>query len=333
MANERKLPAYPIFTKDPNFSLWSTTDILNESHLQSWFGETKKIYGLVRVDGETYCFLGDCSDLLAYNIKKAEQTAVDITAFTTDYQFRVGKASLAIRFVSPLPLNDFTLLSMPVCYMQYEITGVKNAELAIFVNRTIAYNNHSHTLDKTVKGGVMPFERYETAFMGLNRQLPLSNSHDMLGADWGWWYLSGEKAYMLDENAFKGYLERGDIAFSLFGEERYIASINHGNQGIVMLGFDEGVSIDYFGEYLKGAYLKTHTVIDGLAYVFANVDRINDKLTALDADLVDRTKKYGKEYLSILYASLRQSIAGHKLVYDNDGNLLFLSKKWSLCAW
>ncbi|MBQ8685547.1 MAG: DUF4965 domain-containing protein [Clostridia bacterium] len=327
MANERKLPAYPIFTKDPNFSLWSTTDILNESNLQSWFGETKRVYGLVRIDGETYCFLGDCNDLLAYNVKKAKQTAVDITAFTTDYRFQVGEATLAIRFVSPLPLNDLSLLSMPVCYMQYEITGTKTAELAVFVNRAIAYNNHSYTTDKTVKGGVMPFERYETAFMGLNRQLPLSNSHDMLGADWGWWYLSGEKAYMLDETAFKGYVRTGDIAFSLLGEERYIASINHGNKGLVMLGFDEGVSIDYFGEYLKGAYLKTHTVTDGLAYVFANFERINEKLAALDADLVYRTKRYGKEYLYILYASLRQSIAGHKMVYDNDGNLLFLSKE------
>ncbi|MCM1236856.1 MAG: DUF4965 domain-containing protein, partial [Ruminococcus flavefaciens] len=40
-----------------------------------------------------------------------------------------------------------------------------------------------------------------------------------------------------------------------------------------------------------------------------------------------RAEKYGSEYLDILYASLRQSVAGHKLVEDGAGNVLFLSKE------
>ena len=42
MKLKRKLPAYPIFLKDPNFSLWSVTERLNAANLQTWYGEEKK---------------------------------------------------------------------------------------------------------------------------------------------------------------------------------------------------------------------------------------------------------------------------------------------------
>ena len=36
----RKLPAYPLFVKDPYFSIWSNGEILNESDTINWFGKT-----------------------------------------------------------------------------------------------------------------------------------------------------------------------------------------------------------------------------------------------------------------------------------------------------
>lgn len=46
MKLKRKLPAYPIFLKDPNFSLWSVTERLNAANLQTWYGEEKKFTAL-----------------------------------------------------------------------------------------------------------------------------------------------------------------------------------------------------------------------------------------------------------------------------------------------
>ena len=40
---ERILPAYPLFVKDPNFSIWCTTEQLNGQETQAWFGENKKV--------------------------------------------------------------------------------------------------------------------------------------------------------------------------------------------------------------------------------------------------------------------------------------------------
>ena len=39
---ERILPSYPLFVKDPNFSIWSASEILNDQDVETWFGEKKK---------------------------------------------------------------------------------------------------------------------------------------------------------------------------------------------------------------------------------------------------------------------------------------------------
>ena len=322
---QRKLPAYPIFIKDPNFSLWSATDVLNESNLQSWYGKTKTVYGFVKVEGETYCFMGRTEDFSACNVKKAEQLSVEITTFSTDYTFKAGNAALKIRFISPLPLDDFDLLSMPVCYMEYEIEGAKDAEISLFLNRNNAYNDT--TKDNKVLGGVLPLEGVEAAFLGLRRQLPLSNHDDLIGADWGYFYVSGEKAYFLDKNDLAAYLVGGLKEFSYQGEERFIGAISKERKGAFTVAYDEGVSIDYFGNYKKGWYLENKTIVDALNEGTENRIQIVQRLDEIDAQLKEKAMRYGESYYNVLTASWRQSVGGHKLIKGKDGKVLFLSKE------
>ena len=94
-----------------------------------------------------------------------------------------------------------------------------------------------------------------------------------------------------------------------------------------MLGYDEGVSIDYFGDYRKGYYLQDHTILEALQTVWREYKKIDERLTAFDEDLTERAKSFGKDYYAILCAALRQTMSAHKLVKDGEGNLLFLSKE------
>ena len=138
----RKLPAYPLFIKDPNFSIWQSSDELNTQNAETWFGEKKGLYGFVKSKGKTWCFMGNATQFLPFGVLPAKQTDVHVSLFSTDYFFEMEGVELRVSFVSPLPLNDLDLLSLPVCYMKYEITGDENAELSLFVNRDIAYNTH-----------------------------------------------------------------------------------------------------------------------------------------------------------------------------------------------
>ena len=324
---ERVLPAYPLFVKDPNFSIWSATEILNSQEVQAWFGEKKKVYGFVKTKGKTYCFMGDALRFEKEGVLPAIQTKLSITAFSTDYEFSCGETVVKLRFVSPLPLTDLELLSMPVCYLDYEIVGDEGAEISLFVNRNVCYNDTPETYDKRVRGCVIPMGGFEAASFGLLRQMHLSPSADYIGADWGYYYLAGESAWLADEKEMFAYLSNGNPAFQGADDEKYLVAVNKSVKGAILLAFDDHVSIEYYGEYRKGYYLEKHSIFEALSEMWKNREACEEKLLAFEKDLLAKAKPYGEGYIRLLFASLRQSIAAHKLITDTEGNILWLSKE------
>ena len=57
-----RLPSVPLILSDPYLSIWSPTDKLNESVPQHWTDQKKPLNGLLRVDGQTYQFLGSAPE-------------------------------------------------------------------------------------------------------------------------------------------------------------------------------------------------------------------------------------------------------------------------------
>ena len=316
---KRLLPAYPLFVKDPYFSIWAQTEILNEKDVIFWTGTEKKLYGYIKVDGEVYSFLGN-----AKNCKRAEQISLSVSAFTTDYKFRAGKAELSISFVSPLPPDNLRLMSCPVCYMNYAVKGVKNAEIIFVADQNICYNGE----EGAVCGGLKKSENFEVAFFGLKEQNALSCDWDEICADWGYWYLSGESAFYTSAENCEKYIKDGTApSAESNGQRNVLLSSSKNLSGKIMLGFDDTASINYFGDILKGYYLEDNTIFDALEETFAKSGKTDKYLADFDKKLRNKAKKYGEEYINILYASLRQSVGAHKLVKDKDGQLLFLSKE------
>jgi hypothetical protein len=57
--SQQRLPAYPLITHDPYFSIWSFGDKLNESTTRHWTGINHSLVGFLQVDGKAYRFLGN----------------------------------------------------------------------------------------------------------------------------------------------------------------------------------------------------------------------------------------------------------------------------------
>ena len=74
-ATDLRLPSVPLVVNDPYFSIWSPYDKLTEGTTRHWTNDEKPLTGLLRVDGQTYCFMGGTPLALKALLPTARETA------------------------------------------------------------------------------------------------------------------------------------------------------------------------------------------------------------------------------------------------------------------
>lgn len=318
MKNER-VPSVPLITCDPYFSVWSPADTLFGADTCSWTGERKAMDGIVVIDGESYRFMG-----LSGGERNMEQAGLHITPTSSSYLFRGGNIRLRITFLTPLLLTEPELISRPCSYIAYDISSEDGEEHQVCMELSM---DEGHCYDgikqKGMIGGVHRMKGYATAWMGQEKQAPLSHSGDDITIDWGYLYLAAS-----DQEGVELKFEKKEGRYRVMGKISLLAAAEV-KSGCLVAAYDDVASIMYFGDIRKGYWAKEGKHIpEAIGEALSQKEELFERCKRFDEELTERTERVGgEEYARICALAYRQTVAAHKLIEDKEGNLVFLSKE------
>ena len=312
MSKISRLPAVPLVTHDPFFSLWCMGKHPAADHVRHWAGATKTIWGTAIIDGVTARFLGRGG---RHSMKCVE---TDITPLSTKFAFEDMGVRLTLKFTSPLLLDDLDIMSTPISYVQFDVESTDGAEHTVEVLFTSS-EKHCYAGENAPEMRLDFFEDkgLKIGYMGKKRQTPLGGSGDNLTIDWGYLIYASETGKIVDGTAGGNVLMRwSNKAATPWNATLY-------------MGYDDIASINYFGRLLPAWYARNgKTIIQALQEFRARKEEILDRCAKFDARLLaDAEAVGGEDYATVVVASYRQSIAAHKLVADEKGDALFISKE------
>ncbi len=310
-----RAPSIPLITIDPYFSIWSAADEINTTRTVHWTGKSNSILGTVTVDGSRYLFLGYHRD-----IHKLKQTALEITALSTKAVFEGGGIRLTALFTSPLLADNLHIMTRPVSYLEltWESADSKEHDVSISIAAS-----EELCLDKAFQSPVTKEEVSAGCVhgmkMGNTEQKPLNRSGDDVRIDWGYFYLMTDSADAVCSTAEIQSLDYVDIT----------AKAESGKSLMFYFAYDDIESIEYFGKHLKSYWNKDGmTILQAIEEAAADYAEMLGKCAAFSQKLYDDALNAGGEkYAELLSLAYRQVIAAHKLVLDENGEVLFISKE------
>ena len=312
MSKISKLPAIPLITHDPFFSLWHMGKHPASDHTRHWCGIEKRLYGSVIIDGVTVRYLGRGG---RHSMKRVD---TEITPLSTKFVFEEMGVRVTLKFTSPLLLDDLDIMSTPVSYVQYSVESIDGVEHDVTV--TLAASEKHCFAGEAAPQMRMDFfedEGLKIGYMGKKNQSPLNGSGDNLTIDWGYLLMGTETGKVHDGTG-------GSIG-NLRWQNKAVTPWN----ATVLLGYDDIASINYFGRLLPAWYARNgKTIITAMKEFRDRQEEILGRCEAFDKQLLaDAEAIGGEDYATVVVASYRQSIAAHKLVADEKGDALFISKE------
>lgn len=310
-----RAPAIPLITVDPFFSIWSSDSCLNHAETEHWTGKENSIIGTVSIDGAKYLFLGYHRD-----IKKIPQVSLDIDALSTTATFENEKIRLKIKLLTPLIPDDYRLLTRPVSYLEIRYESKDGAEhdvkISISASEKICLDEE---IDSPVVTESISHNGLTVMKMGNAVQKPLNRSGDLVGIDWGYLYLASDAVGAKGE------------AIEVFGDARIeiSAPIKENQPLMVYFAYDDIESIEYFGKALRSYWNKDgQSILDAISEAADEYEQLSKRCDEFSKKIYDDAFAAGGEkYAELLSLAYRQVIAAHKLVLDENGEMLYISKE------
>ncbi|GBU06945.1 glutaminase [Bacteroidales bacterium] len=282
--------------------------------------------------------------------KEAIQTALNVMPTQTYYTFTCGAVELDLVFTSPLLMDDLDLISTPISYISYRVRALdkKAHEVQVYIHTSpelAVHQTTQATVSETIAKNGMMYLKTGTIDQAITERIG-----DNTRIDWGYAYLASDKegkknlclgkAADIKESFIasgklprsqQSYTTRAGIEWPIMAYVDNLGMVDgEGKSGYLMLGYDDIYAIEYFHKK-KMAYWKHNGAIgifDAFERAKSNYQSVMNRCRSFDLELISEAENAGgKEYAEICALTYRQTIAAHKLLTDDDGNLLFLSKE------
>lgn len=329
-----RLPALPLIVNDPYFSIWCAADHLTDAVPTHWAGEEKPLLGLAVIDGRAYRFLG-------VNADEAMQTeSLEVTPTSTRSSLIAGGVRVSIAFTTPLLLDRPDVLSMPVTYVDMTAESADGrahaVSLSFFMDDRLCYTQRDiptdpekkEKFDKSLDPSYACTEKpammrdsyrmaaLNIAYMGRLHQGFAGHSGDHIAIDWGYAYLAGEDDVHTCETGLTA--EKSGAVDEKAALEMHVYA-----------AYDDVASINYFGRLTPAYYARGgKTILDAISTFRSQRGELLAECHALDESLQKAAFELGGEdYRLIASAAYRHTIGAHKLIADEHGDMVFLSKE------
>lgn len=324
MPKSFRAPAYPLLTIDPYISVWSCADTLDGDYTRHWTGRPAPIFLSVDIDGKLYrlCNIDENHVNRNVDVRRFAQKSVSVTPLTTTYVFACEKAELTLRFTTPLLPHRLDILSRPASYVEYDLKRTDGKEGGMTFRFGISSELCVNYFDQQVEFKRTPY----SLSCGNTVQKPLSEPGDSVLINWGYLHLCDKDAYVAQNN-FRVPADENKV-YTAYIEQPYLMVDKQEEHGVITIAYDEIKPIEYFGkpveEYYKKNYASFADMVKAAVEEYPAVRVLCDEF---DEKLMAEAKAVGEDYAYIAAFAFRQAIAAHKLIADEDGKVVFLSKE------
>ena len=330
--------AVPLFTVDPYFSIWSCADKLYNGYTKHWTEKPWPIFVGLWIDGTLHAIAGTDGDYKTLR-NRIHQTDLTVTPLSSVYTFENEVAKVTLTFTTPLLLDRLDIMTRPVSYMAYKVEVKKaNAEDVDFVFG-ISSQGCVNTHDQNVTFRKTPF----SVCCGNVVQNPLAEAGDRVTIDWGYLHLCDKDAYISVPPCMYTGIKTVDRTtdvrrithnytlnrvYNPHSDMPYLYTAKKEMEGVITLAYDEVKPIEYFRTQMDEYYTKYFASFEEMAKAAVReYPEIKKLCDAFDQKQMAEAGKLGEKYEYITSLAYRQAIAAHKLIEDEEGKIVFLSKE------
>lgn len=341
-----RVPAVPLVSCDPYFSIWSAADRLTDVPTTHWTGKPHRLTSLVRIDGKTFRVMGADPG----GVPALRQSQLTLSPTRTVYVFEGEGISLTLTFVQPALPGDLDILSRPTTYLVWDARSTDGKPHSVSVYIDAAAEIAVNLPRQEVAWSRETFPGLAAMRVGSRDQAVLAKDGDDLRIDWGYFYLASPTSQKPVEamgdaarirSTFASGADIGDAdsdrqprpaddaspALALMFDLGQVSSTPA--KRWVILAYDDLFSIQYFKRNLRPYWRRNGMDAGGLlARASTEFESIARRCEAFDTELTaDLDRVGGPDYARLCALAYRQCFAANKFVADDRGAPLSFSKE------